>query len=60
MSRQIPRPRTQLSLRLERETIEPATPPNSKELLEALADLLLAALCPEELKPGEKGDGDES
>ena len=60
MSRQKPRPRAQLSLKLENVTTEPVTTPGSMELLEALADLLLAALCPEELKLGEKEDGDES
>lgn len=60
MSRQTPRPRAQLSLKLERVTTEPATTPGSMELLEALADLLLAALCPKELNPGEKEDDDES
>ena len=60
MSRQTTQPRTQLVLKLECATAAPPVTPGSQELLEALADLLLSALSPEALTPGEKDGGDES
>jgi hypothetical protein len=53
-------PRTQLRLRLERPPASSQLTPDSRDLLEALADLLLAALDPTELKSSGKESGDES
>ncbi len=53
-------PRTQLRLRLERPADAPSPTPDSQDLLEALADLLLAGLEPAVLKPSGKESGDES
>jgi hypothetical protein len=52
--------RTQLSLRLERQEDTAPLTPNSQDLLEALADLLLAGLEPAVPKPSGKENGDES
>ncbi len=60
MNQQKMQPRTQLRLRLERPTAEPPLTPDSQELLEALADLLLSAFEPNVLKCSGKEGGDES
>lgn len=60
MSRQTARERTQLTLNLKRETAGPPMMPGSKELREALADLLLAALSPEAIKLSEKEGEDDA
>jgi hypothetical protein len=60
MSRQTAGVRTQLTLNLMRETTEPPVISKSKDLLEALADLLLAALNPEGIKLGEKEGKDDA
>ena len=60
MNQQKMQPRTQLRLRLERPTAEPPLTPDSQELLEALADLLLSAFEPNVLKSSGKESGDES
>lgn len=60
MSRQTAGVRTQLTLNLMRETTEPPVISKSKDLLEALADLLLAALNPEATKLGEKEGKDDA
>lgn len=60
MNQQKIQPRRQLRLRLERPPASPQLTPDSRDLLEALADLLLAALDPTELKSSGKESGDES
>lgn len=53
-------PRTQLRLQLDRPADAAPLTPNSQDLLEALADLLLAGLEPIVPKPSGKESGDES
>jgi hypothetical protein len=60
MNQEKKEPRTQLRLRLERPADAPPLTPNAQGLLEALADLLLAGLEPEVLKPSGKESSDES
>jgi len=60
MNQQKMQPRTQLRLRLERPPAAPPLTPDSRELLEALADLLLAGLDPTVLKSSGKESGSES
>ncbi len=60
MNQQKMQPRTQLRLRLERPPASSQLTPDSRDLLEALADLLLAALDPTELKSSGKESGDKS
>ena len=58
MSQQTIQP--QLPLNLKRKTAEPPIIPGSKELREALADLLLAALNLQEAKLEGKEGGDDT
>ena len=51
--------RTQLRLRLEPEAAEPPPMPGSKALLQAVADLLLAALGDDEADAERRKGGDE-
>lgn len=60
MSRPRTQPANQLYLRLERPPTTPPLTPDSQELIEALAELLLTALDPNLLKPSVKESGDES
>jgi len=60
MSQQPARSQIQLTLNLKRKAAEPPVMPGSKELREALADLLLAALNPQRTKFGEKEGGDDA
>lgn len=58
MSQQTAQP--QLTLNLKRKTAEPPVMPGSKELREALAELLLAALNLQETKLDGKEAGDDT
>ena len=51
--------RTQLRLQLEPETAKPPPMPGSKALLQAVADLLLAALAQDRTDLGRREGGDE-